>query len=256
MPTEGVHVDPTSGKKTFIPLENNSSVFTSLIHDLGASPELGFYDVYSLEPDLLSFVPRPALALIFITPAPPYYTVREADGIGQAKDGLTYDKSGDEEPITWFYQTIGNACGLIALLHALANGEPRSFVPDNTVLGRLLQQAAPLKPLARADLLHSSEELEEAHMRAAKTGDTSAPEAEDPCGYHFLAFVKGKDGHLWELEGGCDGPIDRGEIKDGEDMLSEAVLEKGVRRFMKAAEGNVEFSIVALAKKPADEETS
>ncbi|OLN85386.1 Ubiquitin carboxyl-terminal hydrolase isozyme L3-like protein 2 [Colletotrichum chlorophyti] len=250
MPAEGVYFSPT-GKKTFIPLENNPDVFTSLIHDLGISPELGFFDVYSLdEPALLDLVPRPALALIFITPAPMYYSVRAADGTRCAKeDGVTYDKSGPDEPVIWFRQTIGNACGLYALIHAVGNGEARAFVKDGSLLDGLLREAEPLAWEARADVLYKSEQLEEAHMRAARKGDTAAPPAEERPGYHFIAFVKGKDGHLWELEGGSDGPVDRGLLEKGDDMLSERALEKGVKRFLEFADGNLEFSIVALAKK-------
>lgn len=252
MPAEGVWTSP-EGQKVFIPLENNPDVFTSLVHDLGVSSELGFYDVYSLdEPSLLAMVPRPAHSLIFITPSPMYYAVREADGISylrQPKDSITYDKSGDQEPIIWFRQTIGNACGLIALLHSVANGDARRFVKEDSFLERLLTEAAPLKALPRADYLYNSEELEEAHMRAARRGDTGAPRADEDCGYHFIAFTKGKDGHLWELEGGCDGPIDRGLLPEDADMLSEEALEKGVRRFMEHANGNLEFSIVALANR-------
>lgn len=252
MPADGVYVSP-QGKKVFIPLENHPDVFTSLVHDLGVSHELGFYDVYSLEDkDLLALVPRPAIALIFITPAPMYYAVRGADGTAAARDGLTYDKSGDEEPIMWFRQTIGHACGLIALLHSVANGEAREFVTKGSTLDDLITRAAPLKPGPRADVLYQSSELEEAHMRAARGGDSAPPSAAEGNGFHFLAFVRGKDGHLWELEGSSDGPVDRGLLGDGDDMLSEAALEKGVRRFVKVADGNVEFSIVALAKKPAE----
>ena len=64
--TPGVYIN-SKGKKTFVPLENNPEVFTDLIHRLGLTSELGCYDVYSIdEPDLLSMVPRPAHALIFI----------------------------------------------------------------------------------------------------------------------------------------------------------------------------------------------
>ncbi|KFH44651.1 Ubiquitin carboxyl-terminal hydrolase isozyme L3-like protein [Hapsidospora chrysogenum ATCC 11550] len=249
MPTEGVWTSP-EGKKVFIPLENNPEVFTSLVHDLGVSPDLGFYDVYSIdEPSLLSMVPRPAHALIFITPAPMYWSVREQDGIPQAKDRLSYDGAGDEEPVTWFLQTMGNACGLIALLHAVANGDARRFVKDGSLLDHLLKEGAPLKPRDRADLLYNSRELEEAHMRAARRGDTSAPRADEHCGYHFIAFTKGKDGHLWELEGGCDGPVDRGMLPEDADMLSEEALKKGIRKYLEFANGNLEFSIVALANR-------
>lgn len=250
MPEEGVFIRP-DGKKTFIPLENNPEVFTSLVHDLGVSSKLTFHDVYSIdEPDLLAMVPRPAHALIFITPGPMYYKVRDEDGIGQADDvGLTYDKSAEDgEPVVWFRQTIGHACGLIALLHSVAAESVRPFVEGGSVLDGLLRDAAPLKPAARADLLYNSEALEKAHMKAARKGDSSAPGADEGVGYHFIAFTRGKDGHMWELEGACDGPIDRGLLPEGEDMLGQTALDRGVRRFLKHADGNMEFSIIALSE--------
>lgn len=251
MPTEGVWLSP-EGTKTFIPLENNPEIFNPLIHDLGVSTDMSFHDVYSLdEPSLLSLVPRPAHSLIFITPGPMYYSVRKDDGIEEDQP-LTYEKAGDEEPVFWFKQTIGNACGLIALLHAVANGDVRRHVQRGSVLDRLLEQAKPLKPEPRAELLYNSEELELAHMRAARRGDSTAPRSDEGCGYHFLAFTKGTDGHLWELEGGTDGPMDRGPLPSEADMLSEEALQKGVRRFLQYADGNLEFSIIALAKREAD----
>lgn len=121
-------------------------------------------------------------------------------------------------------------------------------------LHALLERVTPLKPMPRAAALHDSEELERAHMLAARLGDTAAPRAEEHVGHHFLAFVRGKDGHLWELEGDVDGPIDRGELGDEEDLLSDRALDLGVRRFLKHAAGNLEFSLVALAKRPAEQD--
>ncbi|KXH32995.1 ubiquitin carboxyl-terminal hydrolase, family 1 [Colletotrichum salicis] len=183
MPTEGVYYSPT-GKKTVIPLENNPEVFTSLIHDLGISPDLGFFDVYSLdEPSLLALVPRPALALIFISPAPMYYAVRAADGTKLAKeDGVTYTGSGPDEPVIWFRQTIENACGLYALIHAVGNGPAREFVQEGSLIESLLKEAEPLGWEQRADVLYNSQPLEEAHMKAARRGDTAAPPAEEKPG--------------------------------------------------------------------------
>ena len=250
MPTDGVVILP-SGKKTFICLENNADVFTGLAHDLGLTPALGFYDVYSLdEPSLLSVVPRPAHALIFITPGSTYYSVRGADGTRFTKDGLTYEGAGPDEPVMWFRQTIGNACGLMALVHSMANGEVRASVQKGSLIDRLLEEATPLKPDPRADVLYNSVELEEAHMRAARRGDSAVPAADDLIDLHFIAFVKGKDGHLWELEGASDGPIDRGLMKEGDDMLSEQTLKMGVKKFLDVAGDTLEFSVVAMAQRP------
>ncbi|KAK3069392.1 hypothetical protein LTR53_012306 [Teratosphaeriaceae sp. CCFEE 6253] len=246
----GVHIAP-DGKKTFIPLENNPAVFSQLVHALGVSPQLGFYDVYSLDdPALLSLIPRPAHALIFISPADVYHRVRASDA---GSKHITYAASGPPEPVLWFKQTIGHACGLIALLHSVSNGSAAQHIAPGSLLDRLLAEATPLKPLPRAAVLYNSDELERAHMSVATQGDSVAPMAVEPNGYHFISFVPGTDGHLYELEGSWDGPIDRGVMAEGEDVLGAKALAAGVRRFVEAAEGSMEFSIVALATKPESE---
>ena len=245
--TPGVYIN-SKGKKTFVPLENNPEVFTDLVHRLGVSPRLGFYDIYGLEPELLDFIPKPVHALIFIAPADVYHRVRENDGSKE----LTYDGSGEQEPVIWFKQTIGHACGLIALLHTVSNGSARQFITPASDLDELLKECTPLKPLPRANVLYNSEKLEKAHMTSAYKGDTIAPSSEEPNGYHFIGFVKSsKDGHLYELEGSWNGPIDRGALQDGEDVMSERALDAGIRRYVNAAEGNLEFSMVALATRPS-----
>lgn len=247
MPAEGVWISP-SGKKKVIPLENNPAVFTSLVHDLGVSPELGFFDVYSIDDaDLLAMIPRPAHALIFITPSNIYFKSRDADGIPYDMKDLTYNKTGADESIMWFRQTIGNACGLMALIHSVANGQARKYVKKDSLLDRLFTEAKPLQPEPRAKVLYDSDELEEAHMRAARTGDSAAPLAESHPPFHFIAFVRGDDGHLWELEGGTDGPVDRGLLPAEADVLSPKALDLGIQKFLNHSEGDPNFSIVALA---------
>lgn len=68
-----------AGKKYFIPLESDPALFTELIHTLGMSTRLAFHDLLTLSPsdgELLPPVPRPALALVFVIPAPEGYTER------------------------------------------------------------------------------------------------------------------------------------------------------------------------------------
>lgn len=248
-----------AGKKYFIPLENNPSVFTHLVHALGVSPSLAFSDVYTIdEPSLLALIPRPVYSLIFIAPAAVWRKRRVADlppglDITRKAELPEYDGVGDTEPVVWFKQTIGHACGLIALLHSVANGPAKAHIQPDSTLDKLIAAAVPLKVHDRAQLLYDSAELEKAHQDAAQKGDTVAPRAEEPNGFHFISFVRGRDGHLWELEGGWNGPIDRGVLGEDDDMLSERALRLGVRPFLEAAEGGVGldeglgFSIVALS---------
>jgi len=99
---------------------------TKLVHNLGLSETLSFYDVYSIDdPELLSFIPRPALALLLVFPVTKTY--EEAKRIEDI-DKPEYNGSGDEEPVIWFKQTIKNACGMFGVLHGVCNGAARSFI--------------------------------------------------------------------------------------------------------------------------------
>jgi ubiquitin carboxyl-terminal hydrolase L3 len=99
---------------------------TSLIHKLGLSPHLSFHDVFSIDdPDLLAFVPRPASALLLVFPVSKTY---ENHRVAEDADRAPYDGQGENEPVIWYKQTIGNSCGLMALLHAASNGSAREFI--------------------------------------------------------------------------------------------------------------------------------
>ena len=78
-----------------------------------------------------------------------------------------------------------------------------------------------------------------------------APDAREENYQHFISFVKAEDGHLWELNGGMKGPVDRGGLGEGQDALSERALTLGVKSFLdllgKGGEGEVNFSLVAMA---------
>lgn len=113
-------------RKHYIPLESNPALFTALIHQLGVSTSLAFHDVLSIDdPDLLAFIPRPALALILVFPTSPVYEAHKSE---EEKSMNEYAKSGDDEPVMWYRQSINNACGLYGILHAVSNGDSKQFI--------------------------------------------------------------------------------------------------------------------------------
>ncbi|CAO2652427.1 Nn.00g007100.m01.CDS01 [Neocucurbitaria sp. VM-36] len=237
-------------KKLFTILENNPQVMDHLARDLGLDDSLSFYDVYSLtDPDLLSFIPRPVFALLVIIPlTPTWHEARTAED----KDKPEYKGKGDDDPVIWFKQTIGNACGSIGLVHCLLNSEASKHIRLSSVLDNIRKDALPKPIWERAKVLEDSEEFEKAHAEAAQLGDTATPTpvSNEHTGQHFVAFVKAKDGHLWELEGDRKGPLDRGALKDDEDALSPAALEKSLGRLMRIESengGDLRFSAIALA---------
>ncbi|KAF7292718.1 Ubiquitin carboxyl-terminal hydrolase [Mycena indigotica] len=214
----------------YIPLESDPIIFTELIQALGVH-SLQFHDVLSL--DLADLSPSGALAL----PADPYALILifpttqeyEADLKAAKKrahlDGTQYKGCGEQEPVHWFEQTIGNACGLYAILHAVANLGPaasKDHIASGSVLESFLAEVIPFDPEQRAAALETSPAIAEAHRRAAVQGSTPVPDAEDEVYFHYICFVKSpKNGHIYELDGDKNGFVDRDSFLEGDqDLLS------------------------------------
>lgn len=115
-------------------------------------------------------------------------------------------------------------------------------------LNTLLEKAEPLDPGARAQLLEKTPALATAHREAASQGATEAPQAQDNVDLHYVSFVRGTDGTLWELDGRRKGPLARGQLDEGEDVLSEKALTWGPLKFLEREGADLRFSAVALAQ--------
>lgn len=224
-----------------------SRMTSSLIRNESSDPaaaRVTFHDIYTLDDaDFLAIIPRPVVALIFICSSTTFSRARDAENEAMPE----YKGAGSKETVVWFRQTIRHACGTMALIHALSNAKGReAYIEPGSLLSRLLSEAVPLEPKERADVLYNSDELEKAHGEAAALGDTVSPDDLNEEFHHFIAFVKTDDEHLWELNGGMKGPVDRGYLGEG-DALSQKALELGVRTIMSKGQGEDQFSIVAMS---------
>ncbi|KAL5380054.1 hypothetical protein DPSP01_008091 [Paraphaeosphaeria sporulosa] len=236
---------PPKYTKHFIPLESDPLIFTQLIHALGASPALRFKDVLSL--DEPSLFPNPALALILTFPTTADYEERRATEAASQKPQAGGHEDGD---VLWFKQTINNACGLYAILHAAANGEGTRYIQPNSTLSKLLEECASLSSDERARYLEGSIEIEAAYRNAAEQGESEVSEnPEDEVNFHYVCFTKDVKGKvIWELDGDKMGPVKRGEdMGSGEDMLGDTG-RRVIRERMREEGGgeNVAFSLMAL----------
>lgn len=101
--------------KHFIPLESDPSVFSVLMHQLGVSKQLRFTDVFDLN-EFEAFCQQ-VFAVVVVYPdtdqsiAKPMHFACDVDG-----------------GVLWIRQTINNACGLYAILHAVCNGPAKKFL--------------------------------------------------------------------------------------------------------------------------------
>lgn len=116
--------------KHYLPLESDPAVFTELIHELGVSHDLTFQDIVSIDdPELISLLPRPVYALVLIFPTSEDYELQIQHETFKTPE---YHNSENDQTVIWFKQTINNACGLYAILHAVSNGAAKEFISQWT----------------------------------------------------------------------------------------------------------------------------
>ncbi|CDR41920.1 CYFA0S08e01596g1_1 [Cyberlindnera fabianii] len=217
-----------------IPLESNPEVFTAFAHKLGLKASFAFHDVYSItDKDLLSFIPRPCEALICLFPITEEYEKVRLQEESTRKD---------VHNVTWFKQTVKNACGLFALLNSISNLSQDSYEPDS----RIIQFKAVENDVPKIEALIN--EMNKEYTDAATQGETDAPDANDDTTLHFISFIK-KNGHIYELDGRRSGPYDLGESTSDGDIIDEDKLIERFQYYISLAddENKLNFSLMALA---------
>lgn len=218
----------------WVPLEANPEIFQEWTGSLGLKPsQATFCDIYGLDPELLTFVPRPVYAVLMLFPVTEAY--RKAK---EAKEEATKDVGVPD--VMFFKQTINNACGTMGILHAVAN-MPIDLDGDSA-LAKIFKECKPKTPYERAAYLESSSAIEAAHSEAAQGGQTAAPDVNDDTDLHFTCFVEA-EGHIVELDGSREAPLVHGKVQG--DLLESAV--EVVKGYM-AVSDSIQFNLIALTR--------
>ncbi|XP_022328361.1 ubiquitin carboxyl-terminal hydrolase-like [Crassostrea virginica] len=219
-------------KISWIPLESNPDVLNKYIHNLGVPKEWQFVDVYGLDSDLLSMVPRPVAAVVLLYPIT---EKSEATPLGEKKSdaGLYFVK-----------QTIRNACGTVAIVHALANNQDKIAFLDDKHFAKFLKTTLNLSAEKRAEILQEDQDMGSAHDDTAQEGQTKAPSSDSDINTHFVSFVC-KDGGLYQLNGRDEAPIYHGP-STADTLLEDTA--KVAKQFMERDPDEVKFTLMALSK--------
>ncbi|KAF8229157.1 cysteine proteinase [Tricholoma matsutake] len=223
-------------------------------------------------------VPQQVKAVIFLFPDDQHFVLER-----QAED-LRLSKGKQEKldlSIFWMKQTIGNACGTMALIHAIANSD--ITITPGSPMFEFLEQCEGKSPAERGHILETT--FSNIHAESAGSGQSTVPTdpSIEPPG-HFTCFVQipeagfrdrasrvSTDGlgvphegsltktdsdtptqtststststgmRLVELNGTRGGPIDRGEC---EDLLRDTA--KYVKEMYVAQSPSMCFSMLAL----------
>ncbi|OWF42839.1 ubiquitin carboxyl-terminal hydrolase-like [Mizuhopecten yessoensis] len=218
----------------WIPLESNPDVLNKYIAKLGVPTEWQFQDIYGLDPDLLAMVSQPVVAVMLLYPIT---EKSKATPIG------TFEEDSKSE--TYFVkQTIGNACGTVAIVHALANNKEKIQFIDEKPFASFLKSTLDKSPEERATCLGTDESMGAAHDDSAHEGQTKAPSADEKVNTHFVAFVC-KDGKLYEMNGSNPSPTFHGDTTP-DTLLQDSV--NVVKKFMERDPTELNFTLMALSK--------
>ncbi|CAM4604557.1 unnamed protein product [Leuciscus chuanchicus] len=224
----------------WLPLEANPEVMNQFLRQLGLVPTWQFGDVYGLEPEVLSLVPRPVCAVLLLFPiTEKYETFRQEEEAKIKAQGQ--EVSSD---VYFMKQTIGNACGTIGLIHAVANNQRHLEFEPNSPLKAFLLQSEKMSPEEKAAFLEKDESIRVTHESSAQEGQTEAPGLDEKVDLHFIAFVN-VEGYLYELDGRKPFPIVHGKTTDDTFLEDSAEVCK---KFMARDPQELRFTVVALSK--------
>ncbi|WPT17772.1 Ubiquitin carboxyl-terminal hydrolase isozyme L3 [Picochlorum sp. SENEW3] len=253
---ESVPKEEQAGRrgKRWVPLEANPDVLNSFAQKLGAvniggteSHHSGggysFQDVYGLDEELLAMVPQPVLAVILLYPLTEASETARLEELARAKQ----DAAAARGSVFYMKQTIGNACGTIALLHCIGNNTDSVSFKDGSFLDEFVKSTDDFSPEARGEYLENPPEggpsIDAIHADAAHQGQTEAPSVDDAINLHFVAFVE-HEGGLWELDGRRAGPVYHGETTPQSLLHHVAAVVKA--EYISKSDSN-DFSLMALA---------
>ncbi|EDL90040.1 ubiquitin carboxy-terminal hydrolase L1, isoform CRA_d [Rattus norvegicus] len=142
------------------PMEINPEVLAKL----GVAGQWRFADVLGLEEETLGSVPSPACALLLLFPL-------TAQHENFRKKQIEELKGQEVSPKVYFMkQTIGNSCGTIGLIHAVANNQDKLEFEDGSVLKQFLSETEKLSPEDRAKCFEKNEAIQAAHDSVAQEG--------------------------------------------------------------------------------------
>ncbi|NP_001345364.1 Ubiquitin carboxyl-terminal hydrolase 3 [Zea mays] len=230
---------PASLGERWPPLESTPAVFNQFVWSLGVpEDDVEFHDVYGLDADALDMVPQPVLAVVLCFPDPPQDASYPSEQLLISGEKETQDQVYFIKQI----ESLGNACGTIALLHAVGNASSKVNLVENSCLDLFFKSTATMDPYERAVFLEKDDTMARAHLLAANDGAT---ELSDLIEEHYVCFVY-VNGTLYELDGMKDGPIKHGPCSSIS-LLQDVVPV--IKAIMCNIPNSINFNLMVLSRK-------
>ena len=236
-------------------LESSPEVLTSLARSLTGQERWCVRDVWSLDDEVLDMCvdeeQADVAAVVLLFPSrkdAPMRTTTEEDR--RATSGMYFLEQDAQNG------KLANACGTIAVCHALANADHVCALPSASVLGNFVQETRSASAADRGSMLDGNDAVHEVHAELVQRGQSEVLESEN-VQHHFVTFVERRLGDaggslVVELDGYYnDGPAVVGRVARDQSFLQSAaaVIRK---RYIDAtvsrtsSETRIDFSVLVL----------
>ncbi|XP_039601281.1 ubiquitin carboxyl-terminal hydrolase isozyme L3 isoform X2 [Polypterus senegalus] len=226
----------------WLPLEANPDVMNQFLKNVGLRPTWQFGDVYGLDPELLSMVPKPVCAVLLLFPVTEKY-----ESYRQEEESKINSQGQEISSQVYFMkQTINlnHACGTVGLIHAVANNQDKLEFESTSALKKFLNESRSMSPEEKASYLEKNESIHVTHECSAQEGQTKAPSVDEKVDLRFIAIVN-VSGCLYELDGSRPFPIVHGNTTEDTFLQDAAEVCK---KFMARDPEELRFTVVAFSK--------
>ncbi|KAI8965536.1 cysteine proteinase [Daldinia sp. FL1419] len=242
----------------WVELESEPGFFNAILQELGAK-DFKVQEVYSLDRDILQFLPQPVHGLIFLFQY-------------EGENELSNEENRQECPdYLWFTnQTTANSCATVALMNIIMNAQDvtlgmelqkfktstKEMVPPhrgysldkNDFIRSVHNSVARRIDLLSEDLSLDNKYEETMQARKRKTKKKPANTSSQfraETNYHYIAYVP-VNGQVWELDGFQAKPLCLGPISDSWiDTASIAIQERMMRNSDFSS-----YSLLAICQSP------
>ena len=214
-------------------LESDPDIWHVYLDKLGVEMNsLDLVEIYALDED---FPPADSIfAFVFLHPGGDLSTPVHTD----VADQLWTIKQID---------ALDHCCCLIALLHAIANNLDKVTLKSHSPLAEFFEKSQAMTADERALLLLNDQRIHQAHEETAEQGQTDMLER-DRVSHHYISYIIADAGRVYEMNGGTRRPQAKFIGQSTKENFFATVIRE-IQRRVNELNGDIHFSLVALAKK-------
>lgn len=220
----------------WLPLESNPDIMNTFLRNLGVPRKCKIFDILSLDEELLGLVPSPVYSVLLLFP----FSVADNQYCEKQEEIAKLKSQELDQNIYFMQQTIHNGCGVVALIHAIANNIDKLNLESDSVIKKFIEETKTLSPIDKSLTLEFNDEIFHALKHSYEGGRSFC----NKCDFHFITLIQ-INSKLYELDGRKIAPVIHGPTSQ-ETFLKDAA--RVCKEYMERDSENINFTALAFSE--------